>query len=202
MWLISDSSSTLMSKPRWTCEIQNCNRGFSKQFGKKVTEFSRPVRSKAEKSWPLFTGKQQSPNFCHLFSLYSSCTTLLSRYLLITQSLWLIPAQFHQKHFRQKKKTKMAACYIFIRTPYSAEPKNSHSSRSVFFSGRNRSINEVFVVISVCVCLWRIAPLNCPAPLEKNWHFRQSCRAKMSYNWRNASHGCVIFTTSAVPIAL
>lgn len=155
MWLISDSSSTLMSKPRQTSEFQNCNRGFSKLFGKKVTEFNRPVRSKVEKSWPIFTGKQQSRNFCHLFSPYSSCTTLLSRYLLITQSLWLIPAQFHQKHFRQKKKTKMAACYIFIRTPYSAEPKNSHSSRSIFF--REEPIDQrgvISVVISVCVFVY------------------------------------------------
>ncbi len=27
----------------------------------------------------------------------------------------------------------MAACYIFITTPYSAEPKNSLSTRSIFF---------------------------------------------------------------------
>lgn len=60
--------------------------------------------------------------------------------------------QFHQKHFRQKKKTKMAACYIFIRTPYSAEPKNSHSTRSIFLM--EKLIEQQDVCGYVCVFVY------------------------------------------------
>lgn len=63
----------------------------------------------------------------------------------------------------------MAACYIFIRTPYSAEPKNSHSSRAIFFREEPLDQRDVcgYKCVCVCVCLRRIAPLNCPAPLKK-----------------------------------
>lgn len=126
-----------------------------------------------------------------MISPYSSCTTLLSLISTDHPEPPIHSCTVSPKTFQTKEK-KMAACYIFIRTPYSAEPKNSHSTRSIFFRENPTEQRDVCGYIYVCVCLWRIAPLNCPAPLEKNLTLPTIMPCKMSYNWRNAAHGCVI----------